>query len=411
VGQYGTIIQADETPFEFTPGRGSGIAFDLGTTTLVGQLLDLETGQILAVERSMNPQGKMGADLVTRLETALRYGTAESTTLIRDRLGQMAGRMMEGREPSLERMVIVGNTAMHHFFCGLDITPLSFYPFQSPHLTMVNFTARDLGWSSLQCDQITFYPPIGSFVGSDILAGVLAAGMHRRKEHSILIDLGTNGEIVVGNREGLWCASTAAGPAFEGATISCGMQATTGAIASVRPEGKGWNCRVIGDGRPAGICGSGLIDAIAVWVAQGKLGEFGEILSDAPDLLLDDPVRITRRDIQEFLLAKAALATGIEILLRRASLSPEKIVHVFIAGGFGTFINLDHVRKTGMLDFPVSRMIQLGNTALMGAKMFLFEKTALALSIRDSIGHVSLESEADFQDLFVRHLTLAPSSL
>ena len=405
VEQYETIIQADETPFKFTPGKGRGIAFDLGTTTLVGQLVDLETGQILAVEKSMNPQGRFGSDLVTRLENALQGGSGEAMRIIREKVGSMVGKLMEGQEGSLEEIVVVGNTVMHHFFCGFDISPLSFYPFESPHMQLETFTARELGWNREWCDQVHFYPPIGSFVGSDILAGILATGMYRKESYSVLVDLGTNGEIVVGNRNGLFCASTAAGPAFEGAAISCGMQATYGAIASIETEGNGWRCRVIGNGRPVGICGSGLIDAVAVLLEKHMLGEFGEILSGEQEVLLEGSVRITQKDIQEFQMAKAAIATGLQILLGKLSISMKAVDQLFIAGGFGSYINLDHVTRTGMLSLPADRIVRIGNTALIGAKMFLFEKISLADSLRSMTTHINLESEPEFQELFIRQLS------
>jgi len=405
VAQYETIIQADETTFEFTPGRGLGIAFDLGTTTLVGQLLDLETGKILAVEKAMNPQLKLGSDLVTRLESALANGPGEATRLIREKVGSMVEQLMAGRSEAAERMVIVGNTVMHHFFCGLDIAPLSFFPFQSPHLEMARFSPGELGWNRTGCDRVYFYPPIGSFVGSDILAGILATGMHQKEAMTVLVDLGTNGEIVAGNRDALVCASTAAGPAFEGAVISSGMQATQGAISSVVREGKGWTCAVIGDTEPAGICGSGLIDAIAVMLEQGLLGEFGEIRSGDGEVQLKAPVSLTQKDIQEFQLAKAAISTGLQILLRRLSITLDEVDQLYISGGFGSYINPENVRKTGMIDLPAEKISRLGNTALIGAKMFLFEEVSEAGEIRNLTTHVSLESEPDFQDLFIQQLS------
>jgi uncharacterized 2Fe-2S/4Fe-4S cluster protein (DUF4445 family) len=405
VDQFGTIIQADETSFEFTPGKGLGIAFDLGTTTLVGQLLDLETGRILAVETAMNPQLKLGSDLVTRLENALRNGSGEATALIRQKVGRMVGQLMAGKGTSVEKMVIVGNTVMHHFFCDLEIASLSFYPFLSDHLEMVRFTAEALGWEEVKSDQVCFYPSIGSFVGSDILAGILATGMHQKRGYSVLVDLGTNGEIVVGNRDTLLCASTAAGPAFEGAAISCGMQATRGAIASMYRKGKGWTCSVIGGSEPAGICGSGLIDAVAVLLEQRLLGEFGEILSGENEVIIDAPVTLTQKDIQEFQLAKSAISTGLHLLLRKLSISMDQVEQLYISGGFGSYINLENVRKIGMFQIPADRISRLGNTALIGAKMFLFEDDSLADTIRSRTTHVSLEAEVDFQDLFIEHLS------
>ena len=405
VGQYETIIQADETEFEFTPGTGLGIAFDLGTTTLVGQLLDLSSGKILAVETALNPQKVHGSDLISRLETALSNGSEEMTRIIREKIGEMTGKMMQDRKVPVDRMVIVGNTVMQHFFCGYDIKPLSFYPFKSPHLNLATFTSVELGWKIPPCSQVSFYPSIGSFVGSDILAGILATGMHLKGAYSALIDLGTNGEIVVGNKERLLCASTAAGPAFEGAKISQGMQATTGAISSIDGNDQGWRCSVIGNGVSRGICGSGLIDAFSVLLERGLIGEFGEINSGDSEIDLDSRVKLSQKDIQEFQLAKAAISAGIEILIRKLGIQTEEISDIYIAGGFGNYINLENVTRVGMFKFPEERMHKLGNSALIGGKMFLFENFDHPESILKIIEHVSLESEPGFQDIFIENLT------
>ncbi len=405
LGQFETIIQADESSFDFTPGVGLGIAFDLGTTTLVGQLLDLFSGKILALEKSMNPQRKFGSDLITRLEASISNGSQEMTRMIRERTGEMVQKMMTGHGDTLERMVIVGNTVMHHLFCGYDIIPLSYYPFDSPQLGLAQFSSGELGWKNVNCTKVFFYPSIGSFVGSDILAGILATGMHLKESYSVLIDLGTNGEIVVGNNRRLLCASTAAGPAFEGAKISQGMQATTGAISSINAEPAEWICNVIGNTRAKGICGSGLIDAVQLFLDRGLIGAFGEIISGETEIALDTHVSLTQKDIQEFQLAKAAIAAGIEILLRKMEIGHEDIEQIFIAGGFGTYINLQNVTSLGMLDFPVERIHRLGNSALMGGKMFLFEDVHVAETILEVAEHVSLETAPDFQELFVDQLS------
>lgn len=405
VGQFETLIQVDDSSFQFTPGHGLGLAFDLGTTTLVGQLLDLSSGKILAVETALNPQKIFGSDLISRLEAALREGSEKLRSMIRDKIGEMIG-LMTPQGEKMERIVIVGNTVMHHFFCGFDIRPLSFYPFESSRLGGVNFTASDLGWKGVSCERIDFYPSIGSFVGSDVLAGILATGMHLRDSFSVLIDLGTNGEIVIGNNTQLFCASTAAGPAFEGARISQGMQAITGAISSISINKNGWQCNVIGNGEARGLCGSGLIDAVAILLKQGLIGEFGEILSGDPSIALDLNVKLTGKDIQEFQLAKAAIAAGMEILLRKLGIGSSEVEEVFIAGGFGSYINLDNLTGLGMLEFPVEKIHKLGNSALIGAKMFLFEEMNVADGILAITEHVSLESESDFQDIFLNHLAL-----
>lgn len=403
VSQFETLIQADKTPFEFEPGTGLGVAVDLGTTTLVAQLVDLESGHILAVETSMNPQKKFGSDLISRLEAALSAGTEELTGIIRTSIGKMVQSLCSERALELPRIVIVGNTVMQHFFCGSDIRALSFYPFESPDLGLKRFTSRQLDWS-VNCDDISFYPSVGSFVGSDILAGIMATGMHLNEGYSVLIDLGTNGEIAVGNREKLLCASTAAGPAFEGARISRGMLATTGAVASVHSIKVSMSCRVIGDTEARGICGSGLIDAVGVMLDEGLIGEFGEILSGDGEVLICPGVSLTQKDIHEFQLAKAAIAAGIEILLNRLGIDGEEVTNLYIAGAFGNFINVGNVLRTGMLDFREEVIHQLGNTALMGARMFLFKDYFAVDNILSITSHVNLESEEQFQDLYVEHM-------
>lgn len=409
VGQYEAMIQADDTPFSFEAFHGYGVAVDLGTTTLVAQLIDLSNAKVLAVETALNPQRKWGSDLVSRLEAALAGNEKELTRVIREEIGGMILKLITGRMNSIDRVVLVGNTVMQHFFAGSDIKALSFYPFESPDLAAKHFKASELDWE-VDCKQITFFPSIGSFVGSDILAGIHATGMMQRKEYSVLVDLGTNGEIVAGNSEKLLCASTAAGPAFEGATITSGMLATTGAISSVSLGAEGISCRVIGNVPAAGICGSGLIDAVAVLLEQEMLGEFGEILSGDSAIDITENVSLTAKDIQEFQLAKAAIAAGLEILLRKLGISPAEVANIFIAGAFGNYINLEKMLQTGMMDFPLDRFHKLGNSALIGAKMFLFSGMEVPEEILAITRHINLESEEDFQDIYVDRLAFTPPS-
>lgn len=410
VGQFEVLIQADETIFDFKTGEGYGVAVDLGTTSLVAQLLDLSSAKVLAVETALNPQRKYGSDLISRLEHALDQGVSELTALIREKVGAMISELLKDSTIVLDRVVLVGNTVMQHFFAGSDIRSLSSYPFDSSDLGTREFKASDLDWK-VDCDRISFYPSIGSFVGSDILAGIHATGMWQKKEYSVLIDLGTNGEIVVGNRDGLLCASTAAGPAFEGASISMGMLATTGAISSVKSDSEGIACSVIGNVPAAGICGSGLIDAIAVMLDRGELGAFGEILSGRQEFRLTEKVVLTQKDIQEFQLAKAAIDTGLFLLMRKLGIRDEDISAIYIAGAFGSYINLENLLRAGSMNFPLDRFHKLGNSALIGAKMFLFSEASEEKDILALCRHLNLESERDFQDVFVDRLSFTlPSS-
>jgi uncharacterized 2Fe-2S/4Fe-4S cluster protein (DUF4445 family) len=242
-------------------------------------------------------------------------------------------------------------------------------------------------------------PNMGSFVGSDILAGIAATKIHLSEEYCVLVDIGTNGEIAVGNSRRILCASTSAGPAFEGASISNGMCALTGAISSVSIADSGsLVSHVIGNGTPRGICGSGLIDAIAVYLKSGQIDEAGAITNE--DELKVNGITISQKDIREVQLAKAAIATGIELLTSKLSITRNDIEHVYIAGGFGSYINIDNAIAIGLLEFRKNKITALGNTALIGAKMFLFEEKDAYDTILKTSEHCSLETSGNFQDVF-----------
>ncbi len=406
ISQFEDIILADNTGFRFDPGEGYGIAVDLGTTTIVVQLLDLQTGHVLDAVPAVNPQVKYGADLISRIQSCIDGKQQEMQKLIHRKTGEMIRQVLEKNPVIISKVVLVGNTVMHHIFSGLDVQPLSFYPFESSNIGMQQFTVQQLNWSLNPGAEIRFFPSIGSFVGSDILAGIAATGIAGKNSYSILIDLGTNGEIVLGNREAIICASTAAGPAFEGAKISQGMRAVTGAISSMSAEKEYWQCHVIGNVPAKGICGSGLIDAMALLLQQEKIGIFGELNSGEESIELAPGVRLTQQDIREFQLAKAAVAAGLQILLNKAGVEFDELEKVYIAGGFGNFLNLSNVIKTGLIETEESKIVKMGNTALIGAKMFLFEEEALVRDILKKTRHINLEADSNFQDVFVEKLML-----
>ena len=410
LAQWEAAILTDETVFAFTPREGLGIAVDLGTTTIVAQLADLRTGHVLAVRAALNAQAKCGADIMSRVDTAVaRDGQRTLQNLVRRQIGSLtkallAAAVSDGRE--VESVVLVGNTVMHHLFCGISLEPLSHYPFEpvSPGLQVLG--AADLGWKLPGNPAVRFLPCLGSFVGSDILAGLLATKLHESEPVAVLIDLGTNGEIVVGNRERMLCASTAAGPAFEGARISMGMRAATGAISEVRAQDGGIECHVLGNVAPRGICGSGLVDAVAVglelgWVSpKGRLAN-GELLS------LAGPVTLTQWDVRELQLAKGAIAAGLRILLEQWGATKEDVAQVFLAGAFGNYINYASARRIGLLDFPAEKVRPAGNTALLGAKLALFslpEHDGAHPEMLAKVKHVSLNEDARFQEVFVEEM-------
>lgn len=406
LSQFDNIILADNTNFDFEPQKGYGVAVDLGTTTVVAQMVNLENGHILDSVSTVNPQARFGADLIARIQACLDGNQTEMQQLIRIKIGEMIGQMLAKHPVEINKVSIVGNTVMHHIFCGFDLQPLSMYPFNSPNMEAGTFQPRELGWKLPANAEIRFHANIGSFVGSDILAGIAATKMARQEEYSLLIDLGTNGEIVLGNQDRIVCASTAAGPAFEGARISRGMRAATGAISSLTFNGGKMVPHVIGNAEARGICGSGLIDAVAILLEQQQIGMFGEINSGEEAVQITPKVALTQQDIREFQLAKAALATGVQLLIDKLGISTSEIKKAYIAGGFGNFLNIKNVIRTGLIECREEKITKLGNTALIGAKMFLFDGADSGRSILEKTTHINLEGEPNFQDVYIEKMML-----
>jgi uncharacterized 2Fe-2S/4Fe-4S cluster protein (DUF4445 family) len=406
IEQFNHLILADESDFVFVAREGFGIAVDLGTTTVVAQLIDLSSARVLAVETMLNPQQRFGADLISRIQACLIGHAAEMTEIIRSSIGTMITLLLKKHEVEIQNIVLVGNTAMQLIFSNSDVSPLSAYPFHTENLGMKTFVPADLGWKIKVKENVKFFPSIGSFVGSDIIAGITATGLHLKEKYTALIDLGTNGEIAIGNKNQIVCASTAAGPAFEGATISMGMRAVSGAISSLSLVNGKMKTEVIGNAIPKGICGSALIDAVALLRKQNLIGMFGEINSGEAQIELSGEVNLTQKDINEFLLAKAAIAAGLSILAKNLCIQVSDIDKIYIAGGFGNYINIENLSYTGMIELPGEKIHKMGNTALIGAKMFLFSDLSIVNDILGKIKHVSLEADSDFQNIYVGKMLL-----
>lgn len=409
LAQWEAVILADDTPLVFKPQPGLGLAVDLGTTTVVAQLVDLETGHVLGVRAELNVQAQHGADIMSRIDFAVaRQGQGRLEQLIRDQIGRLARELISSLSPlptkPLERVVLVGNTVMHHLFCGLGVEPLAEYPFEPKTPGAQRFCADVLGWDLPGNPTAHFLPCLGGFVGSDILAGILAARIHESARPVALLDLGTNGEIVVGNAERLLCASTAAGPAFEGARISMGMRAATGAISSATIQDGAMRCHVLGNVAPRGICGSGLVDAVAGGLDLGWIHPSGRLANGGGPIVLSAPVSLTQRDVRELQLAKGAIAAGLRILLEQWGAVPADLERVYLAGAFGNYINYASARRIGLLAFPPEQIHAAGNTALRGAKLALFDlaqpnEEGYARILSKS-RHVALHEDARFQEWF-----------
>jgi uncharacterized 2Fe-2S/4Fe-4S cluster protein (DUF4445 family) len=397
--QWHMDVLTDNAGLAAAGKRGLGIAIDLGTTTMAAQMIDLAAGTILGVETELNPQARFGADVMSRIRAALEVD--DLTTVVRALLGEMITRLAHGRAAEIVEVVLVGNTVMHHLFSGCDVEPLSHAPFVSPHLGTQKFTARQLGWALPESCAIWFARCLGGFVGSDILAGIVATGMGGCSDLTALVDLGTNGEIAIGNREGIVCASTAAGPAFEAGAIRMGMRAVTGAIAHVSLVGAAMQSTVIGDGSPRGICGSGLVDAVAAGLRSGSILPSGRIADGTKIFAVAGPVVLYQADIRELQLAKAAIAAGFALLVKRLGAGVADVKRIDLAGAFGNYVQRQSAARIGLIDIGAGArceaMHAAGNTALRGAKMLLLADREPELP---PIEHVSLAADAGFQDAF-----------
>lgn len=398
LAQWEMPVLGDASSFKFTPREGLGVAIDLGTTTIAAQLLDLKTGNVLAVNTALNTQARHGGDVMSRIEFALRGGQPELERLVRGQLDGMVSELVANRA-DLKRVVLVGNTVMHHLFCGVNVAPLAGHPFEPQQAGRFELSPRDLGWNLPEEVMIEFLPCLGGFVGSDILAGIVATGLHESRELTALMDLGTNGEVVAGNRDRMLCTSTAAGPAFEGARISMGMRAVTGAISEVRIENGNLACRVIGGGAPRGLCGSGLVDAVAAGLDLEWILASGRMTRDGA-MPLAGPVTLLPADVRELQLAKGAIAAGLQILLVRLGATVDDLRQLHLAGAFGNYVSRASAKRIGLLRLPVSRVVPAGNTALLGAKRALFEEPGAWDALARRMEHVALNEDPQFQDVY-----------
>jgi uncharacterized 2Fe-2S/4Fe-4S cluster protein (DUF4445 family) len=406
LAQWEATILSDDSVLQITPKEGLGVAIDLGTTTIVAQLVDMRTGHVLGVRAALNAQAQHGADIMSRVEFAVaEAGHGKLVDLIRNQIGGLIVELLEasGSSEAIRSVVVVGNTVMHHLFCDISVEPLSHFPFEPSTPGLQVFESKALGWELPANPKAHFLPCFGGFVGSDILAGVLATRQQESDRLTVLIDLGTNGEIVVGNKDRMLCASTAAGPAFEGARISMGMRAATGAISEVHIRDGSLRCHVIGNATPRGICGSGLVDAVAASLDLGWIASTGRLLSRT-SVDLASPVSLNQWDVRELQLAKGAIAAGIRILLEQWGAAREDVATVYLAGAFGNYINQASAKRIGLLDFPSEKIHAAGNTALLGAKLALFELDGHGGAYPEvlaKVRHVSLHEDEKFQQTYV----------
>ena len=450
-----TAVVADETLIAVEPGdttdRAFGLAFDLGTTTVVATLLDLTTGTPVAVESMLNKQQPFGADVIARISATMLDPAARDKLqqLAQETLAELSTAVCKAGDVAPEEVyevALAGNATMVHLVLGIDPEPLGVAPFIMSTRLLPEVRAHDLGVPAHPQARAVLFPAFGAYVGGDITAGLLASGMDRDPRVRLFIDIGTNCEIVLGGRDWLLATAAPAGPAFEGASIRCGMRAADGAIEAVAiTEDGDLKLTVIGDVAPKGLCGSGLVDAVAALAEIGIIDASGrfvqnveaeerfvhteEVTGSAPafaDRLTmigqervfvlhwsadRDPassVYLSQRDIRELQFAKAAIATGWRILLEEAGLETEDIKQVLLAGSFGSYLNARSAIRIGLVpDVGPRRIIAAGNVAGEGAKMALLSirDRAAALALLAEVNYVELSDRQDFNDRFIDQLS------
>jgi uncharacterized 2Fe-2S/4Fe-4S cluster protein (DUF4445 family) len=420
------------------PGRRpAGLAVDLGTTKIAGYLVDLETGEELAADGVMNPQIAYGEDVIARLAHAARDpgGSSRLAEAVRAAINDLAGSLAADAGIARDQIAaasIVGNTAMHHLLLALPTRQLSVSPFVPATARPLDVRARDLGLEVAPGAYVQLPPCVSGFVGADHVAMVLATDLDRADRVAVGLDIGTNTEIALCKPDApsapgsprLTSASCASGPAFEGAHIHDGMRAASGAIEGIRLIPDGAELRVVGNTRPVGICGSGIVDAIAELRRTGRVNERGRLRADAPgvrrgrdglEFLLapaeqtgnGKDIVVTQGDIDEIQLAKGAIAAGVRVVLQATGTDPDSVEEVIVAGAFGTYLNLDSARDIGLLPrLPGARYRQVGNAAGAGAKATLLSVTERdrARRIAEHVNYVELTTFPGFQRQFARSM-------
>jgi uncharacterized 2Fe-2S/4Fe-4S cluster protein (DUF4445 family) len=409
------------------PSRSLGLAIDLGTTKIAGYLLDLSTGQVLASKGAMNPQIAYGEDVISRI--ALATGSIKEAGRLRKlaviAVNQLARDLCAEvgvKAQDIVEAVVVGNTAMHHLLLGLPVEQLALSPYVPAVKGALDIKARDIGLKVSPGGYVHLLPNIAGFVGADHVAMLLTTKISQKKGVVLALDIGTNTEVCLSCDSNMTSVSCASGPAFEGAHIKHGMRAADGAIEHMQIVGDRVNYQTIGGTPPVGVCGSGIIDAMAELYLNRVLGDNGRMAADHQRVrtrqgelefvLVSEEensggfaITITQKDIRELQLAKGAIRTGIQVLLDANSRSEEEIKEVIIAGAFGSYIDVASAVTIGMLpSLPLNRFKQVGNAAGTGAKMALISKDARgeAQDIADRVKYIELAATSQFALTFAQ---------
>ena len=403
-----------------------GLAIDLGTTTVVMNLVDLERGDVVHTASFENPQRFGGSDIMHRIsydEGAFR-GELQQVMLssINFEIGDLSRRLGFHRRRIYE-VVVVGNATMRDLFFGIDVQTIGERPYKSitelemrageRATTALNVAASDLGVRVFPKANVYSGPLISSHVGADVAADLLAIGMDQQDEVVMLVDVGTNTEVVVGNKERLMAASCPAGPAFEGGEITYGMPGYDGAVEAVHLDGDRVDLHTIGDVEPQGICGSGLVDLLAELRRTGRMNELGVYANGANEFLFaeDRGMSLSRADISALAQAKSANYCGQQIVMRNYGVTVDEISKLYLAGGFANYVDVNNAAHIGFIaDFPIEKVEKVGNAALEGATIMLLSAPMREMidGLARDVEHVELETTPDFFDIFVEGCMFKP---
>lgn len=398
------------------PSPVFGLAIDLGTTTLVVEVINLESGEIMARETDFNHQIKFGADVLSRIAYASsgKKNLKELQKTIINDLNQIIKRLaakLKIKSEDFLEAVVAGNTTMNHLLLGLPVDLLGRAPFISLFSFLQPIKAEDINLKINPGARIFLAPNIRSFIGGDISAGLLAARIFETEGPLAFIDLGTNGEIVVKKDNRLVATSTAAGPAFEGGNISCGLPAVAGAISRAKLINGQMRIETINNLPPRGICGSGLIDLLAGFIHQGIIKPDGRIVGQKKKILIRKSIFLSQEDIRQAQLACAAIKTGLRLLLDFLTLKPQDLKALYLAGAFGQELSVENSLSLGILpSIETKKVIFLGNSSLAGARLLLLNNKSrqLLFSLIKKIDYISLAGKQNFQRYFLQALKFEP---
>ncbi len=423
VTRDGSWVLLDGERLVEAPGPLHGLAVDVGTTTVVARLVDLELGKILEVQSFENPQRFAGTDIMARIQ----YDTEQGDRLLQRTLLAYLGHAIEAMScdpQTIYEIVIAGNTTMRDLLFGLDVYSVGQRPYRSMteielaagerETTSLSATAKKLRLPVFPEARVYGLPLVSGHVGADAAACLLAIGLAHEDRIIALMDIGTNTELVVGNRQKILAASCPAGPAFEGGAIACGMPGLDGAIEAIRlSEGEEVMLKTIGSGEPQGICGSGLIDGLSELLRTNRINHLGRFLdeSDRFPITPDCQVFIHEQDISELAQAKGANVAGLRIVLKNFGIDVDELDRFYLAGGFAKHLDLAAARRIGLIpDLPDEKLVQIGNASIEGATRALCSLTARNVleSLVQNIDHVELESDEQFFDHFVEGCQFIP---